>query len=103
MSKKYIGSFGVDSGQVLIGDPCYLKDWDNNDGVEFNKYPEYAGKYSYLGSCNATLENETQAGELGGFLAVVATTGYGDGMYPVYATYNSDNRISKITIEFEQE
>ena len=99
--KKYIGSFGVDSGQVMIGDPCYLDNWDTSKDIEFNTYPEHAGEYSYLGACQATLENKTQAGVLGGGLSVVAVTGYGDGVYPVYAEYNSDNRISKITIEFE--
>ena len=38
--KKQIGSFGVDSGQVLIGDPCYLKDFehDNMDFKRTNKH-----------------------------------------------------------------
>lgn len=103
MNKTYIGSFGVDSGQVMIGDPCYLDDWNNNKDDEFNTYPQRAGEYSYLGACQATIENKIQAGVLGGGLSVVAVTGYGDGVYPVYAEYNSDGRISKITIEFEDE
>ena len=33
MSKKLIGHIGVDSGQILIVDPCYLNEWKDN---EFN-------------------------------------------------------------------
>lgn len=33
MKKKLIGRIGVDSGQILIVDPCYLSDWKDN---EFN-------------------------------------------------------------------
>lgn len=33
MSKKLIGRIGVDSGKILIVDPCYLGDWKDN---EFN-------------------------------------------------------------------
>ncbi len=29
--QKLIGYFGVDSGQVMIGDPCYLHDFDRNE------------------------------------------------------------------------
>lgn len=33
MARKLIGHIGVDSGQIMIVDPCYLKDWKDN---EFN-------------------------------------------------------------------
>lgn len=33
MAKKLIGHIGVDSGQIMIVDPCYLKEWKDN---EFN-------------------------------------------------------------------
>ena len=33
MTKKYLGTFGVDSGQVMLVDPCYVKDFESN---EFN-------------------------------------------------------------------
>ena len=26
----YAGSFAVDSGQAMVGDPCYLDEWDTN-------------------------------------------------------------------------
>jgi hypothetical protein len=94
----YIGSFSVDSGQAMVGDPCYLDNWDTNNGDEFDTYPKYAGEYSYLGACEATLKNNY--GELGSSKAVVFATGYGDGIYPVYAEINEDGRVAKIIIDF---
>jgi hypothetical protein len=96
----YIGSFGVDSGQAMVGDPCYLNEWEpwNNEGEAFDNYPKHKGKYSYLGSCEATLTKGY--GELGIGSAVAFSTGYGDGVYPVYAEINEDGRVAKIVIDF---
>lgn len=95
----YIGSFAVDSGQAMVGDPCYLdswKPWDSN--VEkFDEHVNKAGEYSYLGACNATL---TEGYGALGNLGVVFSTGYGDGVYPVYAEINEDGRVAKIVIDF---
>lgn len=95
----YAGSFGVDSGQAMVGDPCYLSEWNPNENDEF--LPDsYAGEYGYLGACHATL-SEDQFGVLGFSSGVVFATGYGDGIYPVYVLKNSDGRISKVLIDFE--
>lgn len=98
---KLIGQFAVDSGQAMVGDPCYLDDWKpwNSEQDNFDDHVNKSGEYSYLGACNATL-NEGY-GELGTASSVVFTTGYGDGLYPVYAEFNEDNRISKVVIDFE--
>jgi len=138
---KYIGSFGVDSGQVIITDPCYLADWNANEfqdkrtyldkksgreyvfGRDFKRFDEIIrdGKdmnklieddevtesvqdvqhdYSYDGACNTTLYSKKMAGEIGfGSNGVVASTGYGDGEYPVYARYE-DDRIAEVKIVF---
>ena len=93
----YIGTFSVDSGQAMVGDPCYLDTWVA-EYDDFNDYPKHAGQYGYLGACEATLTNNY--GTLGMGNAVVFTTGYGDGAYPVYAEFNDDGRIAKIVIDF---
>jgi len=105
-----IGEFGVDSGQVLIGDPCYLESGNgwNTEGVEYDqklvegyqKSGEYA--FNYSGACARTLSPEG-AGSIGRNSAVVSTTGYGDGQYPVFATYNADGRVVKLEILFESD
>jgi hypothetical protein len=93
----YIGSFGVDSGQAMVGDPCYLDTWESKYD-DFQDYPNHKGRYGYLGACEATLSNSY--GELNNGSAVVFSTGYGDGVYPVYAEINEDGRVAKIVIDF---
>ena len=95
-----IGSIGVDSGQAMIGDPCYLDEWEpwNDKADKFEDHVNKKGEYSYLGACNATLDKGY--GELGIGSAVVFSTGYGDGVYPVYAEMNEDGRVARVVIEF---
>ncbi len=91
------GHFSVDSGQAMVGDPCYLDTWNNNTNDEWNLEGK-VGEYSYQGASATTLANNY--GELG-FNAVVFSTGYGDGLYPVYVQLNDDGRVSKVVIDFE--
>jgi len=93
----HIGSFSVDSGQAMVGDPCYLDEWDTNSNEEWN-ITDKQGEYSYFGASATTLAD--CYGELGGSRAVVFSTGYGDGLYPVYAEIDDDNRVSKVIIDF---
>ena len=99
----YIGSFSVDSGQAMVGDPCYLDEWQpwNSEEHNFDEHQTKAGEYGYLGACGVTLKEGY--GELGMGSAVVFTTGYGDGVYPVYAEFNDDGRIVKVSIVFEED
>ena len=98
-----IGHFAVDSGQAMVGDPCYLNEWElwDDKTEDFNNYVNHKGNYSYLGSANATIDKGY--GELGLGKSVVFSTGYGDGYYPVYAEMNEDGRIARIVIEFISE
>lgn len=97
----HIGSFSVDSGQAIVGDPCYLDEWELwNNGEAFD-YQSKAGEYGYLGACGVTLKEGY--GVLGNGSAVAFTTGYGDGFYPVYAEFNDDGRIAKVVIVFEED
>jgi hypothetical protein len=95
---EYIGSFAVDSGQAMVGDPCYLDGWKTNEGEEWNLEGK-VGEYSYQGASATTLEN-TGTMELSSGKAVVFSSGYGDGLYPVWAQFDNDGRIAKIVIDF---
>ena len=96
-----IGHFTVDSGQAMVGDPCYLDEWELwKDGEPFD-YESKAGEYGYLGASGVTLKQTY--GELDMAKAVVFSTGYGDGYYPVYAELNEDGRVARVVIEFISE
>lgn len=97
-----IGHIWVDSGQMMLGDPCYLSDWGGNEFA--NDRP---GEYSYAGACTATLSDKSTGiigtdhrGPREGLAAVFAT-GYGDGSYPVKVTYNSEGRVVAVTVLFD--
>lgn len=94
-NKVLIGHIGVDSGQVMIGDPAYL-DMFVNDDFTGNEGEEFAGTFSYSGACTTSLEG---GGELGRALAVVSNTNYGDGLYPVYQVI-TDRGVEGLFIDF---
>ena len=94
------GYFSVDSGQAMVGDPCYLDQWKTDEGVEWNLEGK-AGTYSYQGASATTIENAY--GELARGSAVVFSTGHGDGYYPVYVQMNEDGIVTKVVIDFESD
>jgi hypothetical protein len=100
---QLIGQFSVDSGQAIVGDPCYLDEWKlwDADKDNFQEHKNRSGEYGYLGAANATLG--LGFGQLGGHNAVVFSTGYGDGLYPVYADITEDGRVGMIVIDFTGE
>lgn len=97
--RELVGHCGVDSGQIMLVDPCYVHNF--KDGEEF-KPDTYPYDFSYNGACGATL-SESQMGELGNSTACVVSSGWGDGVYPVYVTRSSDGRIATATIVFIDE
>jgi hypothetical protein len=95
--RTLVGHVGVDSGQVMIVDPCYLDDYDPQSNEEWD--PEkHKGTFSYQGLCHKTLSDNV--GQVN--LSVVSSSGYGDGYYPVYATFE-DGRVASLTVEFISE
>jgi hypothetical protein len=95
------GHITVDSGQIIVGDPCYLKVWDGNENEPFS-IDGQQGQYSYLGSCEATL-SEDGFGTLNLGFAVALSSGYGDGNYPVYVKKNDHGKIALAIIDFTNE
>lgn len=88
--EKLIGYCGVDSGQILLIDPCYV--WSDN----FDPDGEPTGG-NYDAACRITLSG-SGAGEIAG--GVVTQTAWGDGSYPVTAKFDG-NRIVSVTIDFD--
>jgi hypothetical protein len=91
--KKLIGYVGVDSGTIIISDPCYLigDSWAEDD---YQK--------EVIDTCNEKTRQVRH--DTGAFKAVLSEAGLGDGVYPVYAEIvnNKDwgKRVKKITIDF---
>ena len=83
-----VGECGVDSGQIMIVDPCYVVK-QYKDGEADKKYTEV---------CEVTLSDEGHGNILGGF---ATTTLYGDGVYPVYAELNEFGKVARLTIDFD--
>jgi hypothetical protein len=94
-----IGSCPVDSGQIMLVDPCYLDDF-NSDDYNFQQYnlEKHGTPFSYSGVCNVTLQSPAQGGQVG--CSVATASGWGDGNYPVFATIE-DGRVSSVTIYFD--
>jgi hypothetical protein len=102
MTEKLIGHIGVDSGQMLLCDPCYIDSmWKKKDVPNFNDLSDFEGEFNYLGAAHATL-SEKSVGILDNGIGAVCSTGWGDGSYPVYVTYEG-NRISEMRIVFMSE
>ena len=92
------GSVSVDSGQIMIVDPCYIgNEFDNNGHYDVWEPERYKGQLNYQGvSAVSIAENYGQAAE-----AVISSSGYGDGTYPVEVRLNEDNRVVELRISFE--
>lgn len=92
------GHISVTSASIIIGDPCYLDNWDTNK-ADSSAAGNHTGLYSYEGACEAAL-SENGFGSLNSGMAVALSTGYGDGHYPVYVQRNDEDRIALAIIDF---
>jgi len=112
-SWEYIGTIGVDSGQMMLSDPCYVKDFaESDDVVEMMEAMKDGSddSYSYIGACSQS-NTPQQAGvlvnDIGAEMGVVCSSGFGDGGYPVYVKRHDfgewGKRVVEMKIEFVNE
>jgi hypothetical protein len=112
--RTLLGVIGVDSGQMMLCDPCYVSSWtdseydsDKQDGMRENERFDF----SYNGACAATYHEEFKGGilqnNIGANLAAVCSAGFGDGVYEVWVTVGDygewGKRVSKMEIIFLEE
>ena len=93
---KQIGTCGVDSGLIMLGDPCYSLH-------RISPYEEFGETWESF--CDILDERDINTKNfinIGEGIAMIVNTLYGDGEYPVYAKYQ-DGRISQIKIDFRGE
>jgi len=119
MSKIHIGDVAVDSGQLMITDPCYIDMFETQndsdfyesipEGVDLNNHhneePLDNYPYTYGGACAASCNRDGAAVMTASTMntpgiGACFSTGYGDGMYPVYVEHSDDGRVKSVTIEF---
>lgn len=87
-----IGHCPVDSGQLLVIDPCYLSNWKDGE-CDFDS-KKIKNDYDECAKITCSSKGAGKHSKLG----VVFSSGYGDGCYPVFAHYNNEGRIIKIEI-----
>lgn len=106
MKRIKIGEVGVDSGQLLVCDPCYIdSSWEKEDFDGKDAGPSIS-QFSYNACCKKTLADDEQYdGQLyydkdrkSAGIGVTFSSGYGDGCYPVYGHFNSEGRCVKVEI-----
>jgi hypothetical protein len=115
MEKVLLGHCPVDSGQILMVDPCYADEGFDYEAVccshtvghvgEASKEHRHAvtgdlitdwGGHSYHNGYGG--ETQAMSGVRGN--GVVTGTGWGDGVYPVYG-FVEDGRVMGVYIEFD--
>lgn len=100
MKTKLAGYCGVDSGQIMVIDPCYAFK-DNYTG---NDSTVTGGNYDAI--CRVSIadtfgEFPLPANGYYGNIGVVTSSGYGDGCYPVFVDVNEDGRVVELRIAFD--
>lgn len=97
-----IGQVDVDSGCLMLGDPCYIKDGFENrfDMAKGGWQPSPEGVVTYFSATEHALDNTYQVDHPGGGpgFSVCFNTAFGDGTYPVYAEI-IDGRVQSVTVE----
>lgn len=96
-----VGFCWVDSGSIMLADPCYMSTRDASHTVdtwdEFLKltWPKDFGN----GQGPSVYDKASNALQQPG-LGVIVSSGYGDGEYPVYVKRNEEGRIAEARIVF---
>lgn len=101
MKRVKIGVVGVDSGQLMVCDPCYLKEYKNNEYSDDKKTKEGEWSYNTVSQLTCSDSGYGQINYKMGHAgrAVAFRSGYGDGCYPVYAYLNNEGRVMKVEID----
>jgi hypothetical protein len=90
--RKRIGEVFVDSGLIWVGDPCVF--WPKEGDT--SSLQERIGTRQQF--CNRIQETPYPHHYNFSGLGVAVTSGYGDGIYPIWATIE-DEVITSVTIE----
>lgn len=90
---KLIGHCAVDSGQIIIVDPCYVR-----EGLDYEKVMKttYPNDMDTTPPCGGEMTFSGTAGN------GIACGGFGgDGTFPVHAEVSDDGLVLNLTITFD--
>ena len=98
-----VGDVSVDSGQVIIVDPCYIMDGAYDDAPVHDPRDHKTAGYGH--PCEVTLSDKGygQFPVKGYATAIASGSGYGDGNYPVYGEVNEHGRVVALHIYFDED
>lgn len=97
MTKRVkVGSVGIDSGTLILIDPCYIKyikDIHTDDQKTWNNFCKDVLFPMHQNQTDHNGVNDVQDG-------IVFSNRIGDGYFPVYATYDNEGEIKKLEVVF---
>ena len=104
-----LGVVGVDSGQLMVCDPCYIdSEWSKEN---FDTKKKSKTSFSYAKICELTMKDDKggqlkyKKGHPG--VAVAFSSGIGDGLYEVHARIGTigqwGTRIKEVRIIMDEE
>ena len=97
-----VGQIAVDAGLCWIGDPCYVLPNDASNASQVRDWSKFCDQLITAdGKAKDSAQFRFEHGHIG--LGVAVSTGWGDGMYPVYVEYSEGGRIAKVEVVFIDE
>lgn len=110
-----VGTIGVDSGSVAVGDPCYVNGADASHGAKtWNDFLEKTWPFTFdpkegfamtdiqkAAKSKSEMDVANVMGQAG--IGIVVSSGYGDGEYPVYIRKNAEGRIMGLMVNFDDD
>ncbi len=121
--KKIIGQFGVDSGTIMIVDPCYFNDplrWDIENLLKIAKEQRSKGEIKFAENTERLAKEKRELQNIVGnwkqvcedshdkedklpmnyASGVMMRTLHGDGLYDVVGHFNKAGKMTKIEVVF---
>ena len=101
-----IGEVGVDTGMIWIGDPCYLQDTNETNRNIFSNWDGFINWFHGAEPLERDKPHHSPplTKQYPKEKGVIASTGFGDGVYTVYAKFTKDKhmgrRVAEIRVVF---
>lgn len=101
-----IGNLPVDAGCIMLSDPCYVLPDSryNAEGALLKEAPyDYKDMLEEMEKEDWPQIFKVKPKGYSNPLGLIVESGYGDGLYPVYAKFNKEGRLIKVMIDFDME